>query len=832
MPAKLKQEIKGMAVAALELMIMIFLMNLYATNATSSTAHNNTSWQNNQGSAKESYNFVDGSHVRTLLIRNGNSKSYPKFGFGFLRNSTTDEIFYLVTVRFTGEITSSPDHLNHPPVILWFANGQSPVKENATLEFTADGDLMLKDVDGTRVWSAETSGSNVTRITLDGNGNLRLYGAEKQPHWTSFLHPTNTWLAGQRLPVHKMMASTNSTTNLSQGKFFLSLSPKGIEVFLNMSTVKRFQTIPYRNYFLNMSSVVLNKSANLVFNKSGNHVTYEVTPRSNFHYMRLEPNGHLNIYQLDNGYSDNVDLSRDEHYGDCIYPTKCGNYGVCFDGECTCPGSSSYFKQSNDSGSGNGFSCAAVTHLSCELMHLQIFLKLENVTYFDFVPHLINTDAEGCQRACLGNCSCKAALFRYQGSHSTGNCSLPTELYTLRNNTKVISGYNDIIFIKVQMLSDQNKISLLFMLLLSVSAFLLLVIGTSIYFYKRWWEGKRRDKSIDESSVHVANHLVQFSSKVMKSATRDFQVRLGRGGSGFAFEGFLTDGTKVAVKRLHPGENRGKKEFLSEVETIGNIHHFNLVRLVGYCAERSNRLLVYEYMCNGSLDKWIYDKNRAETLTWETRKKIICQISRGLEYLHEYCNPKIIHFDIKPQNILLDGDLNVKISDFGLARLIDQDHSHVSTMPKGTPGYMAPELTRGNNITAKIDIYSFGVVILEIICGRRSSNPNGGDYLVDKLKVKAEADRLSDLIDQQSEDMQSHRDDAVKMIQIAISCLQKNLHRRPSATMLIKILEGLTNLEPVTDYGFLSFAVGEETPQEVNPIRSSPITASTLSGPR
>lgn len=125
----------------------------------------------------------------------------------------------------------------------------------------------------------------------------------------SFLHPTNTWLPGQRLHVHKMMASTNSTTSLSQGKFILSLSPKGIEVFLNMSTVKRFQTIPYRNYFLNMSSALLNKSAILVFNKSGSHITYDVAPRSKFHYMRLEPNGHLNIYQLDNGYSDNADRS-------------------------------------------------------------------------------------------------------------------------------------------------------------------------------------------------------------------------------------------------------------------------------------------------------------------------------------------------------------------------------------------------------------------------------------------------------------------------------------------------------------------------------------------
>ncbi|XP_031286828.1 G-type lectin S-receptor-like serine/threonine-protein kinase At5g24080 [Pistacia vera] len=253
------------------------------------------------------------------------------------------------------------------------------------------------------------------------------------------------------------------------------------------------------------------------------------------------------------------------------------------------------------------------------------------------------------------------------------------------------------------------------------------------------------------------------------------KVRLGRGGFGSVFEGVLHNSTKVVVKRLGPDAKQGKKEILLEVETIGNIHHFNLVRLVGYCAQRSNRLLVYQYMFNGSLDKWIFHRNHAQTLTWETRKKIIVQIAKGLEYLHDYCNPNIIHFDIKPQNILLDIDLNVKISDFGLARLIDKDHTHVMTMPKGTSGYMALKLIGGRNITVKIDIYSFGVVMLEIICGRKSSDSWHGDYLIDTLKIKAEENQPFDLIDEQSEDMQNSKEDVVRMIRIAISCLQKKL---------------------------------------------------------
>lgn len=381
--------------------------------------------------------------------------------------------------------------------------------------------------------------------------------------------------------------------------------------------------------------------------------------------------------------------------------------------------------------------------------------------------------------------------------------------------------------VKVQTLPDVSKPSVLALLVL-------VSIVAGCCFYLRWRKTKfvkglvrRKDDSIDEFSFQVTNILRKFSLEFFIAATHDFQVKLGQGGFGFVFEGILVNGTKVAVKQLGSDVNQGKKEFLSEVKTIGSIHHFNLVRLVGFCSERSNRLLFYEYMCNGSLDKWIFHRNDTKTLTWETKKKIIVQIVRGLEYLHDYCNTNIIHFDIKPQNILLNEDLNAKISDFGLARLISRNQSHVSTMPKGTPGYMAPELIRGKDITMKIDIYSFGVVILEIMCGKRNSN----SYLIGTLKLKAEEDQVSDLVDEQSEDMQNHKEDAVKIIQVAISCLQTNLYRRPSASELVKVFEGLSTLEPIMDCSFLSI-VRPESPCETGPGDSSPITASVLSGPR
>ncbi|KAK1582235.1 hypothetical protein Q3G72_013075 [Acer saccharum] len=686
-----------MAAASLNLrylFVVIFLIH-FTTNAiftNQNSANLSTSWQNNQNSS--SYDFSDGTQLRPILESGKNGDL--KFGFGFLKynSSSTYETksFYLVIIKFLSRPNSAADDYCLPPVIIWSANGNSPVKENATLELNGNGDLILTDFDNRLIWSSKSSCRNVARMHLSHHGNLRLEDANGTRRWQSFEHPTNTWVPRQYLPFDGSLTSTVSYFNLSTGLFLLTLSIKTIDVYFNNgSTPQHYQSIPFQ-----MLNKLVPFKIKLVFSPNG--IKY-MTNRNGFRFIRLEPNGHLNVYRITGGDAETFDLST-------------ARYG-------------------------------------------------------------------------------------------------------------------------------KNKLSLLLLLviILSVSGFLLLVISC----YLRWRKKKtfnrlRRNvninNSINESSVNVTSILRKFSSEDLKTATQDFRVRLGRGGFGSVYEGILGTGTKIAVKCLknYGTVNQGKNEFLSEVKTIGNIHHFNLVRLVGYCGEKSQRLLVYEYMCNGSLDKWIFHKNEAQNLSWETRKKIIVQIAKGLEYLHDYCNPNIIHFDIKPQNILLDRDFNAKISDFGLARLIDKDQTQVMTVTKGTPGYMAPELIGSKIISAKVDIYSLGVVILEIISGRKNSSCWKGEYLMDTVQVKAEENRLGDVVDEQSEDMQNHKEDAVEMIKIAISCLQKNLRKRPSASMLVKVFEGFMNLEPVTDYKFLN-SVHMETAVEVLHDSSS-VMPSILSGPR
>nr|XP_023883553.1 G-type lectin S-receptor-like serine/threonine-protein kinase SD2-5 [Quercus suber] len=329
----------------------------------------------------------------------------------------------------------------------------------------------------------------------------------------------------------------------------------------------------------------------------------------------------------------------------------------------------------------------------------------------------------------------------------------------------------------------------------------------------------------------------RYSFEDLQAMTKNFNKKLGGGGFGTVFEGALIDGTKIAVKHLN-GINQIKKSFLAEVETIGNIHHFNLVRLIGFCAQRSHRLLVYEYMSNGSLDKWIFHKNHEFNLDWHRRKKIILDIAKGLTYLHEDCNKKIAHLDVKPENILLDENFNAKVADFGLSKLIDRDQSQVVTIMRGTPGYLAPEWL-SLVITEKVDVYSFGVVLLEILCGRRHfdrSQPEEAMHLQGLFMEKLIKKQLLDLVDKYCEDMQLHGAEVVDMMRVSAWCLQSDYSKRPSMSMVVKVLEGVMDVEENIDYNFCNPPIPNTRARvmhpEVNVGGATTLLDSVLSGPR
>lgn len=267
---------------------------------------------------------------------------------------------------------------------------------------------------------------------------------------------------------------------------------------------------------------------------------------------------------------------------------------------------------------------------------------------------------------------------------------------------------------------------------------------------------------------------------------------VGEGGYGIVYSGLLADGTRVAVKNLLNNRGQAEKEFKVEVEAIGRVRHKNLVRLLGYCAEGAYRMLVYEYVDNGNLDQWLHgDVGEVSPLTWEIRLNAILGTAKGLAYLHEGLEPKVVHRDVKASNILLDRQWNAKVSDFGLAKLLCSERSYVTTRVMGTFGYVAPEYACTGMLNEKSDVYSFGILIMEIISGRSPvdySRPQGEVHLVEWLKTMVGNRKSEEVVDPKLPEMPTSK--ALKrVLLVALRCVDPDATKRPKIGHVIHMLE-------------------------------------------
>ncbi|CAM6002076.1 unnamed protein product [Sphagnum balticum] len=292
-----------------------------------------------------------------------------------------------------------------------------------------------------------------------------------------------------------------------------------------------------------------------------------------------------------------------------------------------------------------------------------------------------------------------------------------------------------------------------------------------------------------------------FSYSVLKTATKNFHIgnKLGEGGFGAVYKGLLPDGTEVAVKQLSVGSKQGNEEFLNEVMFITGVQHRNLVKLRGCCLKDDERLLVYEYLPNKSLYQALFDEEHAVQIDWPTRLRIVLGTARGLAYLHEGCRTRIVHRDIKASNILLDEDYNPKIADFGLARFFLDNQTHVSTRVAGTKGYLAPEYVVRGQLTEKADVFSFGVVVLELVSGRSNFDhrlPTDTPYLLDWSWQLHEKKRLKDIMDPSLLEGPGYsEEEALRVVTIALLCTQSEPTMRPTMTRVVAMLVGDSNTE-------------------------------------
>ncbi|KAF8653210.1 hypothetical protein HU200_062665 [Digitaria exilis] len=285
-----------------------------------------------------------------------------------------------------------------------------------------------------------------------------------------------------------------------------------------------------------------------------------------------------------------------------------------------------------------------------------------------------------------------------------------------------------------------------------------------------------------------------YTLKELETATGMFSDEnvIGEGGYGIVYHGVLENGTQVAVKNLLNNRGQAEKEFKVEVEAIGRVRHKNLVRLLGYCAEGNQRMLVYEYVNNGNLEQWLHGEvGPVSALTWEDRMKIILGTAKGLMYLHEGLEPKVVHRDVKSSNILLDKHWNAKLSDFGLAKLLGSERSYVTTRVMGTFGYVAPEYAGTGMLNETSDIYSFGILIMEIISGRVPvdyNRPPGEVNLVDWLKTMVSTRNSDGVVDPKIPKKPTSR--AVKKaLLVALRCVDPDASKRPKIGHVIHMLE-------------------------------------------
>lgn len=316
----------------------------------------------------------------------------------------------------------------------------------------------------------------------------------------------------------------------------------------------------------------------------------------------------------------------------------------------------------------------------------------------------------------------------------------------------------------------------------------------------------KEGQSEKELEQIAAQEQKVFAFETLVAATKDFHPthKLGEGGFGPVYKGKLNDGRDIAVKRLSHTSNQGKKEFMNEAKLLARVQHRNVVNLLGYCAHGSEKLLVYEYVPHESLDKLLFKSNKREKLDWKRRYDIICGVARGLLYLHEDSHNCIIHRDIKASNILLDDKWIPKIADFGMARLFPEDETHVNTRVAGTNGYMAPEYVMHGHLSAKADVFSFGVLVLELISGHRNSSFNlnvEAQNLLDwayKLYKKGRSLEIMDSVLAPT----AVTEQVAMCIQIGLLCTQGDPTLRPTMHRVVVILSKKpSNLEEPTRPG-------------------------------
>ncbi|XP_059640245.1 G-type lectin S-receptor-like serine/threonine-protein kinase LECRK3 [Cornus florida] len=707
--------------------------------------------------------------------------------------------------------------------VVWTANrdnSQRLVPSNTTLLLSSDGRLLLQPTQGQDIYIVTLDQSASSASMLD-SGNFVLYNSNQQIIWQSFEHPTDTLLPGQRLSSGEELFSSASNTDHSKGLFRLKMQSDGNLVQYPVDTP---DTAPYsywtswsdgvgNNVTLNLDDdghLYLLNSSSVLKNLTGGY------PKKGMMYlMRIDVDGIFRLYSHSSDQKGNWSVPWESSNDKCDPKGLCGLNGFCTtmdeEAECNClPGFDFVDPDKWSSGCERNF-----TAPSCKDKEESVeytMRPLDN-TMWENIPYSVlqMPTKEDCEEACLEDCNCEAALYTDRECRKQ---RLP-----LRYGRRLLSD-STVAFIKVGTSKriingvpvDKHKETkkelrldiLIVSILLVALAFVVLVISGMLIYRNRVWAYKKiSEKGNIELGEDVGPRAFTYAE--LEQVTNGFKEELGSGSFGKVYKGsmsMLSSLKMVAVKRLEKVLAEGEREFQTEMKVIGKTHHRNLVRLLGYCLDGTNRLLVYEYMSNGSLADILFaPENRP---SWDERIRIALDIARGILYLHEECETQIIHCDIKPQNILMDEYRRAKISDFGLAKLLKPDETKTFTGIRGTRGYVAPEWHCKLPVTVKADVYSFGIVLLEIICCRRSvdwSLPEDEAVLEEWVYNCFNACEMGKLMG----DEQIDKRKLERMVKVGLWCIQDEPSLRPSMKKVLLMMEGTVDIPvPPSPTSFLS----------------------------
>ncbi|CAI8594386.1 unnamed protein product [Vicia faba] len=513
----------------------------------------------------------------------------------------------------------------------------------------------------------------------------------------------------------------------------------------------------------------------------------------------------------------------------CLYTVSsgsgvCGYNSFCTLGQdkrptCQCPKSYSLVNPDDPYGS-----CKPDFIQGCEEDELS-----KRKDLYDFEV-LINTDwpfsdsvlqrpftEELCKEACMGDCMCSVAIFRLGDScwmkklplsngkvHPTLN-GAKAFLKVRKDNTSLQSFDFPPFPIIANKNNNRETLVLVVSVLFGSSAILNAVLLVAICFSTSMIvQYKKKLRRVSRSETSVETNLRCFTYEELEEATNGFDKELGRGAFGIVYEGVVNNNTcsetRVAMKKLNNFLlDQAHREFRNELNVIGLTHHKNLVRLLGFCEGGSERLLVYEYMSNGTLASLLFNADEKQKPSWKLRLELAIGIARGLVYLHEECITRIIHCDIKPQNILLDDYFNARISDFGLAKLMNMNQSKTNTGIRGTKGYVALEWFKNMPITAQVDVYSYGVVLLEIIscrrCVQEMEQEDEEKAILTDWAYDCYKDGAVDALVEGDNEALDDKEKLEKLVMIAIWCVQEDPVLRPSMRNVIHMLEGTVEVQ-------------------------------------